>query len=397
MPTSALSALRDPDPRAGPDSEPVPQADGPGFQPRQLVLLGAGDAHLHVLEQLAREPMVGVRITLISPYGRQMVAGLMPAMIAGGLPPDDCSLALEPLVRRSGVRWLSRSVRRLNAAERTVELDDGSLVAYDWLSINTGPVQHRIALEERMPGAREFGLFLHPMESFAALWPQVASIGMERPLSVVVIGGGQAGIEVALATRQRLPRCAITLLNTDHPPGQRFGPHAQRKLLAELKARRVMVIVDRAVGIGSKSIQLASGARLRCDVPLIASGAEVPTWLADSGLTCTAQGTLALENGLHSVSHPEVFAAGFIAQTPGPAGPSLIAELRLAVGHDAAPEQRSTARRIRSVPQQHLQFIAWGSDRALLVWRNIQLRGRVAGCLRNWLQRRFLARYGRAA
>jgi len=398
MPTSALSSLHDPMHTAGPDSEPVPQADGPGFQPRQLVLLGAGDAHLHVLDQLAHQPMVGVRITLICPYGKQMVAGLMPALIAGTRGADDCTLALEPLVRRSGVRWLSRSVRRLNASDRAIELDDGSVVNYDWLSINTGPVQHRVALEERMPGAREYGLFLHPMESFAALWPQVVSIGMERTLSVAIIGGGQAGIEVALAVRQRLPRSAITLLNTDHLPGARWGPDVQRKLLAELKAQRVMVIVDRVIGIGGKAIQLASGASLRCDVPLIASGAEIPTWLAESGLALThatqdngrtSHRAIALANGLHSASHTEIFAAGFVAQTQGPAGPSLITALRKATIADASQA-------IKAVRPQRLHFIAWGNNRALLIWGKLCLQGRIAGALRAWLQRRFVARYARA-
>ena len=403
MPTSALSSLRDPLHTTGPDSEPIPQADGPGFQPRQLVLLGAGDAHLHVLDQLARNPMVGVRITLICPYGKQMVAGLMPELIAGNHAADDCTLALEPLVRRSGVRWLSRSVRSLRAAERSVELDDGSVVTYDWLSINTGPVQNRLALEERMPGAREYGLFLHPMESFAALWPQVVSIGMERTLSVAVIGGGQAGIEVALAVRQRLPRSAITLLNAEHPPGARWSPEVQRKLLAELKAQRVMVIVDRVIGVGGKAIQLASGATLRCDVPLIASGAEIPTWLAESGLALIdatpingsrATGALALANGLHSASHAEVFAAGFVGQTQGPAGPSLIAALRQATHNDAAQaEANSRTKVVKNLRPQRLQFIAWGQHRALLVWGKLCVQGRLAGALRAWLQRRFVAHY----
>jgi selenide,water dikinase len=68
-------------------------------------------------------------------------------------------IALEPLVRRAGVRWLQRSVRHLDAAHQAVLLDDGSRVQYDWLSINTGPVQNREQIERDIPGAREHGLF----------------------------------------------------------------------------------------------------------------------------------------------------------------------------------------------------------------------------------------------
>ena len=387
MPTSALSSLRDAAEAHPLETEPVPLADGPGFQPRQLVLLGAGDAHLLVLERLAKEPMVGIRITLVAPYGRQMVADRMQGMVSGRLAADDCMLPLEPLVRRSGVRWLSRSVRALNVAQRTVELDDGSEVSYDWLSINTGPVQHRVSIEERMPGAREYGLFLHPMESFAALWPQVAAIGDTRPLSVVVIGGGRAGIETAMAIRQRLPASAITVINTDHPPGARFAPEAQQRILAALKARKIMVIIDRVTAIYEHAVQLQSGATLRCDVPLIATGAQIPTWLAESGLQCTDQGFLEIDATLRSTNHPEVFAAGFVAHSPGPAGTTLLAQLSATV--------QGKPLRVRPVPARKLAFVGWGDGRGLMLWGRLHFQGRWVNWLREQRERRYVARYSR--
>ena len=39
---------------------------------RQLLLLGVGDAHFHVLASLASRPMPGVQITLVTPHARHL-------------------------------------------------------------------------------------------------------------------------------------------------------------------------------------------------------------------------------------------------------------------------------------------------------------------------------------
>jgi NADH dehydrogenase FAD-containing subunit len=179
-------------------AEPSHYGPSHGYQPRQMVLLGAGHAHVHVLKALAANPP-GVRITLVTPHPLQMYSGMVPGYVAGHYGLDDCVIPLEPLVRRGGIRWLQRSVKALDTAAQTVTLDDGSTLHYDWLSINTGPVQSRAQLERSMPGAREHGLFARPMEAFAALWPKVVEMGATRALRVAVIGAGAGGIELAFA------------------------------------------------------------------------------------------------------------------------------------------------------------------------------------------------------
>jgi NADH dehydrogenase FAD-containing subunit len=64
---------------------------------KHLVLLGGGHAHVHVLQQLARTPLAGVNVTLVSPYQRQIYSGMVPGWLAGHYTVDDCSIALSPL------------------------------------------------------------------------------------------------------------------------------------------------------------------------------------------------------------------------------------------------------------------------------------------------------------
>jgi len=381
------------------DAQQPPTEYGPGYQPRQLVLLGAGHAHLLTLNLLAKQPLVGVRITLVSPYANLLATRMLPGLVAGQHTQEACTIPLEPLVRHSGVRWLNRSVRALDANNRIVELDDGSQLQYDWLSINTGPIQNRAALEQVMPGAREFGLFLRPVESFAAIWPQVSAMADSRALRITVIGGGAAGVEIALAMRRRLPNCAITIACAEALVPN-LPPSARQRLLQTLRRRRITVIYERVTGIQATTVQLHSGALLACDVPLIATGAQAAPWLCASDLACDEQGFVQVDALHRSTSHPEIFATGDVCQRidrPLPrnavsarrVGPTLAFNLAaVAQGSPAKPHQP---------PTTALTLIDCADGTGVAVWGRHSAQGRWVCWLKNWIDRRFVARFARAA
>jgi NADH dehydrogenase FAD-containing subunit len=68
------------------------------------------------------------------------------------------------------------------------------------LSLDTGSVMDR----DRIPGAREHGLFVRPIEHFVRLLDPLVAWPAQRVLDVVVVGGGAAGVELALALQYRL-------------------------------------------------------------------------------------------------------------------------------------------------------------------------------------------------
>ena len=49
---------------------------------KQLVLLGAGHAHVHVLQDLAREPLPAARVTLVAPFAELVYSGMLPGVVA---------------------------------------------------------------------------------------------------------------------------------------------------------------------------------------------------------------------------------------------------------------------------------------------------------------------------
>jgi NADH dehydrogenase FAD-containing subunit len=173
---------------------------------------------------------------------------------------------------------------------------------------------------------------------------------------------------------------------------------AMRRAAAVLARRRITVIRDRCEAIEARAIQLSSGARLACDAAIIATGAEAPNWLADSGLALDEQGFIGTNANLQSSSHAEVFAVGDVAtrsdiHTPLPrngvqavrAGPALANNLRRFVGGGAlAPHPVRT---------RALNLLACGDKSAIAVWGDWTAQGRWVWWWKDQIDRRFVAQY----
>ena len=145
---------------------------------------------------------------------------------------------------------------------------------------------------------------------------------------------------------------------------------------------------------------LDSGMRVACDVPLLALGAAAQPWLRDSGLALDAQGFVATDALLRSLSHPEVFAAGDTA-TPSDAprakngvralraGASLALNLRRALAGGELQAHR---------PQQRtLSLLACGERRAIASWAGIALEGAWVWRWKDRIDRDFVRRHGGGA
>ena len=368
---------------------------------RRLVLLGGGRAHLHVLGAMAREPMPGVQAVLVSPHARQIVSGMLPGWIAGHYTLAQCSIALEPLARASKVELALSSVVAINANERTVTLADGRVAEYDVLSIDTGAVLDR----EAIPGAREHGLFLRPVEHFVQLYERLLALPGDRLLNLVVIGGGAAGFEVSLALQHRFngagaERARICLVTGDHTVLPGFDAAMRERALRVLRRTRVTVLNQRCVEIVSGQVQLDNGARVVCDVPLLALPTVAPPWLSASGLALDAEGFVTTGETLQSTSHAEVFAVGAVAACAGharehgsvsaaSAGPALAINLRRRLAGGALQPWQPKL--------QPLHLLSCGERRAIASWGRWSAQGRWVWALKDWLDRRFVARYAEPA
>ncbi len=360
---------------------------------KHLLLLGGGHAHVQVLQALAQEPLPGVRVTLVSPFARQLYSGMVPGWLSGHYTLDDCAIPLLPLAQRAGAEFIEAAATRIDAATREVTLSNSQALRYDVVSIDTGPVMNRDAI----PGAREHGLFVRPIEHFAKMWDALLALSEQRGLSLAVIGAGAAGVELACAMQYRLrDRARVSLVTGGPPPLADYSQEVRVRARAALRRLSITVLEDTCTSITEQHVQLKSGTRLQCDAPVLAIGSSAPLWLAGSGLALDAQGFIATATALQSTSHPDVFAAGDVAsnlvlQRPKSgvfavrAGPTLALNLRRYLGGGPLEEHLP---KLRS-----LNLLSCGRRSAIVSWGSWTAHGAWAWYWKNWIDRKFVAKY----
>ena len=243
----------------------------------------------------------------------------------------------------------------------------------------------------------DLGLFVRPIEHFTRLWDQLLALAEQRGLSVAVIGGGAAGVELALAMQYRLKdRARVSLITGGPAPLNTYPAPVQVRVRQALRRLGVTVLEDSRTQITEQHLHLARGTRLQCDAPVLAIGNSAPVWAAGSGLALDAQGFIATGMTLQSTSHPEVFGAGDVATNSAlnhpksgvfavRAGPPLAFNLRRHLG---GGELMPHAPKLRS-----LNLLACGRRSAIASWGSWSAEGPWAWYWKNYIDRKFIARY----
>ncbi|MEI8324371.1 MAG: FAD-dependent oxidoreductase [Betaproteobacteria bacterium] len=368
---------------------------------KHLLLLGAGHAHVHVLSRLAqaakRAPLP-FRVTLVAPYPQQVYSGMLPGHVAGHYSLQQCTIELGERLQASGVQYLPGRGRHIDAARNIVVVgpkDMGQSLQYDLLSVNTGPVLDRASVEHLMPGAKAHALFLRPIEAFSPLWERLLQLAAKRALHIAVIGAGAAGVELAFAIRHRLGHCAVTLVCAGATPLANYPEGVRERVLPLLKARGITVLPQACTAISADHIVLDGVTRMACDAPILALGAQAPSWLGASGLALDPAGFIAVNAFAQSTSHPMVFAAGDVAtrvDAPHPksgvyavrAAPALATNLLAALsGLPLLPH---------TPPATTLNLLACGARYAVASRGQWSAQGRWIWYWKDWIDRRFMAR-----
>jgi selenide,water dikinase len=353
-----------------------------------------------VLKSLGDVPDEGISATLVTPQPAQVYSGMVPGYVAGHYTLEECSIALAPLASRAHASVHFTTGALVNPTMREVILANGEVVPYDVLSVDVGSQP----LVAGAKGVREHAIAIRPLEKFVDGWERVLARAREgRIRSVSVVGGGAAGVEVALAIDYRFrselggvaPHVRI-LTNTDVPLPD-FPDGMRRRLARILQRRNVGAHVACAVSeVGRDFLRLEGGNEFASDATFWVAGAAAPDWIRDSGLRTDARGFLAVNDFLQSLSHPEVFGSGDCATNIAHpraksgvfavrAGPALAVNLRAAIrGEPLAPHLTR---------ERFLVLLSAGKRYAVGVYGPFSWEGRWVWHLKDRIDRRFIARY----
>jgi selenide,water dikinase len=356
-----------------------------------LVLLGAGHAHVEVLRRQAMRPAAGLRMTLIAREPHTPYSGMLPGLIRGEYGFDEAHIDCARLAAAAGARLIFAEAEGLELAAGRVTLRGRPGVAYDLLSLDVGGTPAMPAGVAGIP-VKPIGRFLARLR---ALEERLAA-----GARLAVIGGGAGGTELALALATRLRGRAAIALVAKGGVLPAAPPRARRIARAALATARVDVIEEAAVGGSSGLVLLADGRVIETAASFWATGAMAPPWLAASGLACDPQGCVRVARTLRSVSHARVFAAGDCASVEGAPRPkSGVWAVRAGAPLSANLVRAAAGRPLRPWRPQRVALAILGlGDGRGLAWRGrFTVSGRLAMRWKDRIDRRWMAMYQRLA
>ncbi len=368
-------------------------------RPTRLLLIGGGHSHVEVLRRFALQPDPAVALTLVSPDPLTAYSGMLPGLIAGHYSLEEAHIALPPLAAWAGTRHMADSVEAIDLYTKTAILASGHQLAFDLVSIDVGSTP-----DASVPGAREHVFAVKPVTQFLEAWTRIQAEAAEgRVRTIGVVGGGAGGVEVLLAMQFRLqatlgasaPRFALV---TDAPTLLPRHPGAVRARLGRILVERgaVLHFDSAALRVEAGTVIVTGRRRVAMDRIVWATSASAQPWLAAAGLECDARGFVEVDEHLRSTSHPFVFAAGDCASQRGEPrpksgvyavrqGPPLAANLRRSANGEAL---------LPYVPQRDaLALISTGGKHAIATRGPFSLEGDWVWTWKDWIDRRFMARY----
>lgn len=358
---------------------------------RRLVLAGGGHAHLQLLADWIERGPPDVETVLISVRRTTLYSGMIPGWLAGAYRLEDATIDLAPLAERAGVRLVVDRLVGLSLARQEVELAEAPPLAFDWLSIATGG-SAPAGLGDGADGA----IAVPPIDRFADAWSQRQ--GRSPPRRVAVIGGGAAGVELAFALRAVFASAAIRLVAGRAGLLPAAGARA-RSRVAHALARRAIERVERDGHVAAGTVRLCDGTSFAADLVIVATGSGPPRWLGGAGLPLDDAGFVEVDAHHRVLGQHNLFAAGDAAQRVDRpvahagvhavhAGPVVAANLRTLIGGGAGLD--------RYLPRKRtLYLLSTGDRRAILMWGGVALEGHWAWRLKDWIDRRWIAKFRR--
>lgn len=357
--------------------------------PKSVVLIGGGHTHALVLNALKTDPLLGAKVTVINPGTTAPYSGMLPGFVAGHYRRDELDIDLTALTNKIGATLIDGRAVAMDPAQHTVTLENGKTLAYDLASVDVGITSHM----NRLAGFAAHGVPAKPLGVFANKWD--AFRATTGPKNIVIIGGGIAGAELAMAMAFALGHQARVKLLDRSTILSANSARSRKMVRKALVANKVEIIENAAVTeVANDGVIMADGSKMHAGFVVGVAGATPHDWVADTGLDLV-DGFIAVNETLET-NNAGVFAVGDCAHmtaSPRPkAGvyavrqaPVLLANLRATLaGTPLTPYH----------PQSdYLKLVSLGGKRAFGEKMGVGVAGHLVWRLKDRIDRSFMGQF----
>lgn len=359
---------------------------------KSVVLIGGGHTHALVLNNLKKEPLLDAQVTVINPAETAPYSGMLPGFVAGHYSRDELDIDLKKLSKKAGATIVVGRAISMDLSRQTVVLENGTQIPYDLASVDVG-ITSRM---KTLAGFKEHAIPAKPLGNFSIRWDEYrAKSGSKH---VVIIGGGIAGAELAMAMAHALQSVANEVSVKLLDRGEILSSNSdkvQSLVRKELKKNNV-VVTERVevVEVNADAVVLANGSSLRANFVVGAAGATPHPWLSETGLTLR-EGFVVVNPTLET-SQSGVFAVGDCAHMacyPRPkAGvyavrqaPVLLENLRRSLTSKSMVDY--------SPQSDYLKLVSLGGKRAFGEKQGWSFSGNLVWRLKNYIDRSFMNQF----
>ncbi|XP_022752522.1 apoptosis-inducing factor homolog A-like [Durio zibethinus] len=195
----------------------------------------------------------------------------------------------------------------INITDTEVLTEDGFLIAYDYLVIATG---HK----DPVPTTKMDRLNQYQAENQK----------IQSAHSILIVGGGPTGVELAGEIATDFPEKKVTLVHKGSRLLEFIGAKASDKTLSWLRSRKVEVKLEQAVDLNSTSddsqvYQTSTGESIKVDCHFLCVGKPLASaWLNETTLKTNLdkKGRLMVDEYLRVKGRSNIFAIGDITDIP---------------------------------------------------------------------------------
>ena len=380
---------------------------------KRVVLLGAGHAHLEAIRRAGAFTRRGIDLVVVAenPY---WYSGLATGMLGGFHQPEDDQIDVAALVERGGGTFLDDRVATIDRISKTVELASGPALSYGVLSLGLGsevPVASVEGLAERVAGEDRSAIAAKPIANLWRLRQEVEArlerarrAGERRTtIDIVVIGGGVTACEIAANVLGLIERegtaglATVTLIARAARLVESWPARAAAIVGASLQRRGATLRAGTtAVRLEGHAVVTADGRRVPYDLVVAALGLAPSRLIAGTGLPTNRHGALLVDESLRSVGDPQVFGGGDCIAIGDRELPRVgvygVRQAPILAHNLLATLEGRPLRRFR--PQRRFLLIMnLGDGTALAVRGGWVWHGRIALWLKDWIDRRYVAKY----